>query len=298
MPYRNIFIANKSDLRVKNHQLIVDNGEVFSFPLEDIRSVLIDNCCCMLSSNLICALSRYGVCLMLCNEKHMPVCQLLPISSYCRMNKRISLQFKQTKPKLKRMWQAIVQAKIKNQARCLEMNSIEECKKLYSISSSVFSGDTTNREGYAANLYFKALFGSNFTRGEENSTNAALNYGYAIIRSFISKTLVAEGFEPSLGIHHKSQLNAFNLSDDVIEPFRPVVDNFVFNNISECGDFSTCEKAQLLKLLNCKMKVNGDICSLSTAVNLMIQSIITSFENSDIELKLPEITETEYFNYD
>ena len=97
------------------------------------------------------------------------------------------------------------------------------------------------------------MFGSDFTREKENEVNAALNYGYAIIRSYIAKTLICEGLEPSLGIHHKNQLNSFNLADDIIEPFRPVVDNYVYNNYKDWGnEFYTFQKAELVRLLNCK----------------------------------------------
>lgn len=136
-----------------------------------------------------------------------------------------------------------VQAKICNQAKCLEINEIDEAKTLFAIAKNVASGDSSNREGYAARLYFKLLFGTDFTRDDESNINAALNYGYAILRSYIAKTIVAYGLEPSLGIHHKSQLNQFNLADDIIEPYRPIVDNFVYQNYKEwSADFSPLKK--------------------------------------------------------
>lgn len=217
MSYRNIFIANEAKLKLKNKQLIVFNGEEISFPIEDIRSIVIDNPYTSLTGKLIAKLADEGICLIICDDKHIPSCELLPIGAYCRMNKRINLQFSQSKPKLKRIWQKIVQSKINNQAKCLEINKIDEAKTLYGISKNVVSGDSTNREGYAARLYFKMLFGNDFTRDNENFVNAALNYGYAILRSFIAKTIVAYGLEPSLGIHHKNQLNQYNLADDIIE---------------------------------------------------------------------------------
>lgn len=299
MPYRNIFIANQATMKLKKEQLIIYNGEEFSFPIEDVRSILIDNAYSSLTTKLLAKLADSGVCVIICNDKHMPCCQLAPIGSYCRMNKRIALQYNQSKPKLKRIWQQIVVAKIKNQAECLRINGFDEYEKLISISKSVQSGDASNREGYAASLYFKTLFGKDFTRNAENEINAALNYGYSIIRSFISKTLVCEGFEPSLGIHHKNQLNQFNLADDIIEPFRPIVDNYVFNNYKDWGkEFYSFQKAELLRLLNCKTVVNKKSCSLSHAIELTIQSIINSFEKDNVELSLPTVVETDYFDYD
>lgn len=299
MAYRNIFIANEAKLKLKNNQLIVFNGEEISFPIEDIRSIVIDNQYTCLTGNLITKLADEGVCLIICDDKHIPSCELLPIGSYCRMNKRINIQFSQTKPKLKRIWQKIVQAKINNQAKCLEINSIEESKSLFAISKNVSSGDSTNREGYAARLYFKLLFGNEFTRDSENHINAALNYGYAVLRSFIAKTIVAYGLEPSFGIHHKSQLNQFNLADDIIEPYRPIIDNFVYQNHMQWNEkFLTSQKAELQLLLNSAAVIDGSRHSVANAIELTVQSIISSFESDDIKLKLPDLIGTSYFNYD
>ncbi|WP_298653328.1 type II CRISPR-associated endonuclease Cas1 [uncultured Eubacterium sp.] len=299
MAYRNIFIANEAKLKLKNNQLIVFNGEELSFPIEDIRSIVVDNPYTSLTGKLIAKLADDGVCLIICNDKHIPSCELLPIGSYCRMNKRINLQFSQSKPRLKKIWQKIVQAKINNQAKCLELNEIDEAQTLYSISKNVASGDTTNREGYAARLYFKSLFGGDFKRDDENSINAALNYGYAIFRSFIAKTIIAYGLEPSLGIHHKSQLNQFNLADDIIEPYRPIIDNFVYQNYVEWGEeFFTPQKAELQLLLNCATEIDGNRHSVANAIELTVQSIISSFENEEIALKLPNLIDISYFNYD
>lgn len=299
MPYRNIFIENEAAMKIKNNQLIIDNGNVYSFPVEDIRSIVIDNQQTTLSAKLISSLADEGVCVIITNDKHIPSCELVPVATYHRLIKRINIQFSQSKPKLKRIWQKIVVSKIENQAVCLRINKIDEDEKLLSLSKSVLSGDSSNREGYAASIYFKLLFGKGFTREQENSVNAALNYGYAIIRSFIAKTIICEGLEPSLGIHHKNQLNQFNLADDVIEPFRPVVDNFVYQNYKDmCEEFNSFQKAELVRLLNCKIIVDDKYCSLSHAVELMIQSIVYSFEHEEINLKLPRIVNTDYFDYD
>ena len=134
MAYRNIFITNEARLKLKNNQLIVFNGEELSFPIEDIRSIVIDNPYTSLTGKLITRLANDGVCLIICDEKHTPSCELSPIGAYCRMNKRINLQFSQSKPKLKKIWQKTVQAKICNQAKCLEINEIDEAKTLFAIA--------------------------------------------------------------------------------------------------------------------------------------------------------------------
>lgn len=299
MPYRNIFIANKASLKLKNNQLIVFNGNEFSFPVEDIKSIVIDSEQTTISARLISFLAENGVCLIICDDKHMPNSQLVPMSVFCRVNKRINLQISQTAPKLKRIWQMIVSAKIENQAKCLEFNDKEQKDLLFSIAKSVKSGDSTNREGYAASLYFKALFGKDFTRSDENNVNAALNYGYSILRAYIAKTVVSYGLEPSLGIYHKNQLNAFNLADDIIEPFRPVVDLYVYQNYKNWNDnFSTPQKAELQLLLNSVCKIGNDNCSVSRAIDVLVQSIISSYENEKTELKTPTLCITSFFDYE
>lgn len=298
MAYRNIYISNNSSLRLKNNQLIVNNGEEFSFPIEDIRSILIDNDNTVLSSRLISRLAEDGVCLILCGNKHLPSACLLPISVYCRQNKRISLQFSQSKPVLKKLWQNIITAKIANQAKCLELNGCE-FKDLLGISRNVTSGDSTNREGYAARIYFKRLFGDDFIREDGSVINAGLNYGYAILRSYIAKTLVLYGFEPSVGIHHKNQLNQFNLADDLIEPYRPIVDNFVKKHYPEWNnELLTSQKAQLLLLLNSAVIIENKRHSVANAIELTVQSIVSSFEEMSMSIKLPCLIDTEFFDYE
>ncbi len=119
------------------------------------------------------------------------------------------------------------------------------------------------------------------------------------MRSFIAKTTVAYGFEPSLGIHHKSQLNQFNLADDIIEPYRPIIDNFVYQNYTEWDEeFFTPQKAELQLLLNSATVIDGNRHSVANAIELTVQSIISSFENEEIKVKLPDLIDTSYFNYD
>ena len=299
MVYRNIYIANPARIRFKMNQLEVDNGEVLTFPIEDICCVLVDNEQTVLSARLISSLAENGVCLIIADNKHMPVAQLVPVGVYCRVNKRIKLQIDQSKPKLKRIWQKIVTRKIENQSLCLDKLGIPEAERLLAISKEVQSGDTNNREGYAASIYFKSLFGKEFSRNDENGINAALNYGYAIIRAYISKSLVAYGLEPSLGICHKNSLNAFCLSDDVIEPFRPIVDLYVTIKQQDWeGEFSTAQKAELLQLLNVSVQIGEEHTSVSRAIELMIQSLIKTFEGDEIDIKMPSLDDISYVDYE
>lgn len=298
MPYRNIFVANSAKLSCKNNQLVVGNYDSYTFPIEDVRCILIESQSVSVTSYLVSQLANKGVCVIFCDSKHLPASVLLPINGFCRQEKRLLLQFNQSKPNLKRLWQSIVISKIKNQAKCLELCGKGEAKQLYDISKSVASGDTTNREAYAAALYFKALFGKKFCRNDENSVNAALNYGYAIIRTYISRTLAVYGFEPSLGIHHSNDYNNFNLADDLIEPFRPVIDLFVYNNVfSQNEEFNSVHKAELLRLLNAVILSGKERHSVAFAIERLIQSLVSSYEDGSV-LTLPTLLKTDYFDYD
>lgn len=299
MPYRNLFVTNETTLRLRKGQLVADNGEVFTFPVEDIRCVVIDSDRSTLSAQLIAFLAENNVCLLICNRSHLPVAQLLPVGTYCRVQKRIRLQIVQSKPKCKRLWQKIVMQKIENQARCLELAQKSGAEQVRAFASGVQSGDSTNREGCAARAYFPLLFGKDFTREREIPVNAALNYGYAILRGFLAKTLVAYGLEPALGLHHQNQLNAFNLADDLLEPFRPIVDLYTEGVQTDLLDgLKTVHKAELVRLLNCAVTVNGRRCSLAHAVELLVQSLISAFETDEVKLGLPQLEPIAYFAYD
>lgn len=298
MPYRNIYISNSSKLSLKYNQLVVNNGDEFTFPIEDIRSIVIENQQTTVTSALISKLSSAGVCVIFCNEKHLPSSVLIPINSFSTPRDRIELQINQSLPFKKRLWQSIVIAKIKNQAKCLELVGIDDYKKISVIASSVTSGDVNNREGYAANIYFKILFGKEFTRDQESITNTALNYGYSVLRSFIARTITVYGLEPVFGIHHSNKYNAFNLADDIIEPFRPVVDLYVYNNIRTSMEFGTFQKAELVRLMNAVILSADEKHSVAFAIERAVQSLVLSFEKKEDLLKLPKLLKTDYFDYD
>ncbi|MGP1543505.1 MAG: type II CRISPR-associated endonuclease Cas1 [Candidatus Fimenecus sp.] len=289
MAWRNIYIASDAKLRLKNNQLIVNDNPELTYPIEDIRSIIVDNPTAVFSGKLLTALSKYSVLIVFCDDTHMPSAQLLPINIFSRTKKRLEMQLDISKPLKKCLWQSIVISKIKNQAKCLKLTKSEKANELYAISKAVKSGDTTNREGYAASVYFKSLFGKYFTRDLDLPVNAALNYGYSILRSYIARTLIAYGFEPALGIHHKSELNAFNFADDLIEPFRPCIDLYVKTEFSEIQTFETRHKAELATLLNSRIIVNSERVFLGTAIEMLIQSIAVSFENKADRLILPEL---------
>ncbi|MGI6268833.1 MAG: type II CRISPR-associated endonuclease Cas1 [Acutalibacteraceae bacterium] len=299
MAYKNIVLASSATLSSKDNQLII-KSDCFnkSIPIEDISCVMVESHYVSISSYVLSKFSDYGVTLFVCNKEHLPTAVMLPINTHSRQLKMINLQYNQTKPFLKRLWQQIIISKIENQSRCLEFCGIEGHEKIRALRSRVQSGDTTNVEAIVASKYFKMLFGKDFTRSIENTTNAALNYGYSILRGVIARNLATYGFETSLGIHHCSELNNFNLADDIIEPFRPVVDLFVALNIGENEDFTPEIKHNLFNLLNVDIKSGDKNHSVAYAIEKSVQSLSSCYNKVKEELVLPELAELRLHRYE
>ena len=299
MSYRSVVISSAVNISIKNRQLIISGEATGSIPVEDIRTLMIESRAVTISTYALSELSENGVCVYICDEKHMPSAILQPFCRYSRQKKQLMMQLEQSKPATKRMWRDIVVAKIINQAKCLELCGIDEerSKKVSNMSLLVQSGDPTNVEAQAAALYFRTLFGSSFSRSDENEINAALNYGYAIVRGYIARTLANYGFEPCIGIHHHSELNNFNLADDIIEPFRPLVDLFVFQNMPN-GTFSTADKRELCNILNYEMISNGERHSVAYAIERLIHSLERCMGEKSDFLLIPYLEELRRHEYE
>ena len=201
-----------------------------------------------------------------------------------------------SKPLQKQLWKNIIENKIKNQDRVL--NLIGKNGVLKELGDTVLSGDSLNNEAKASLIYFKELFGENFIRrDEENSINAFLNYGYSIIRSFIARSIVSHGLMPFLGVFHCNQYNQFNLADDLVEVFRPLIDLFVIKNYK--GQIlDSKEKAKLLNLVNYNVLIEGQIQTLSYAIEIFVQSYLKSLKEGKNFLKEVEIIDLEIHKYE
>lgn len=289
MSYRNIMITNPAKISIKNEQLIIETDEKHSVPIEDITSVILENRQVNISVYALSLLSENGVCVFVCDEKHLPSGILLPFNNHCREYAVLKAQTELSKPSQKQIWKQVVEKKILNQAKVLEENKKQEAERLINISKHIRSGDPENLEGTAAAIYFKALFGTGFSRSQENSINAALNYGYAIMRGCVARNIAAAGLQPSFGIHHCSEVNQFNLADDLMEPFRPIVDLFVSENINEEESFGKSERVKLYNLLNCDVVLDGKNYTVAYAVEKMVQSFAACCKKTKAELSLPEI---------
>jgi len=198
-------------------------------------------------------------------------------------------QFGMSQPLKKRIWQRIIQAKIDNQADCLAFYEIDGSDQLHQYASQVNSGDTSNRESLAARYYFPRLF-LGHSRSDENVINDALNYSYSIVRSIISRSIVAHGLYPPLGIHHKNEFNNYNLSDDLIEPFRPIIDLFVRTYPPRLEYLSTEDRHAYVNLAHLICWIDDKHMSISSAAELMTSSFVEVLNTNDFrKLTLPSV---------
>lgn len=297
MGWRTVRIGNPATLRYKNRALlIIQNGDEVSVPLEDIAVIILDSLQMQLTSQLLSHCGREGIALLVIGETHLPNGLLLPFLSHSRALQVMRRQLALTLPKKKRLWQQIVRRKLANQAAVLTLHGHgEAAKRLHSLVRAVRSGDIDNCEATGAQLYFRALLGGDFHRKQERFVNAAMNYGYSIVRSAIARSLVAYGFQPSFGLHHHNEQNAFNLADDLIEPFRPLVDLQVCK-LLESGEepqvLTPNHKNSLTTLLQENVILESEegtegAAALLAAVDMIVQSLGRCVRNNGGQLSLP-----------
>lgn len=300
MGWRTIVITQPTKLSVKNRQLLITQDEEWSIPMEDILSIVLETPQVNVSAKVMSLMAENQIIMYSCDDKHLPNGVFVPFACHSRELKTINGQLASSEMFKKRCWQKIIIGKIMNQSKVLEMSDKSLMSEhLMNISKKVLSGDAGNREAIAAKGYFTSLFGKSFNRNFDNVCNASLNYGYSIIRGAIARTIVAYGYIPAIGIHHKSELNNYNLADDFIEPFRPIVDLWVKNNIKEDTNFDKNIRAELVNLLNVDVKIQGKLQSVANAINVMIASYTTAINQKDYKkLELPEIIPIQVHSYE
>lgn len=299
MAFRNIYVQTDAHIKVKNEQLLIQNEKSeHTVPLEDINSICIESLRTSITTYTLYKIIEHDIILYVCDSKHLPSGILIGTNNYSRQLKNLQMQFNISKPLLKRIWQEIVTVKVINQAKCMEELKNEKFTKLLEMTKGITSGDSKNVEAKAAAYYFKSIFGNDFNRNKECIENAALNYGYSIVRGMIARTLIMYGFEPSLGIFHHNQLNNFNLADDFIECFRPVVDLYVINTIDfRMKRLTPEEKQKIYNVMNCLVLIDGKKFNIQGAIEYMIKSYSTSMNKKENLIKLPYLIELEEYRY-
>lgn len=300
MGFINVFVGSQCYFKIKNKQLVLtkENNDSISYPIEDLNSIIIENEQSNISVKTLTELANKNVIVYLCDEKHLPSCYLLGYNSFYKNLMVYKYQVDLSKPITKQLWKDIIKHKILNQIKVLELCNIENDLDKY--IADIKSDDADNIESVVANKYFKLLFGKEFVRRRTNLINSALNYGYAIIRGAIARTVVAHGLQPFLGIHHKNQLNNFNLVDDLIEVYRPVVDLFVVNNFQnqESDELTPQMKVLLHSLLASDVKIQNGVYDVSTSIDIFVASYVSSIESQKNKIKFPEILEFKVHEYE
>jgi CRISPR-associated protein Cas1 len=294
MVWRSVVISKPAKLRREHFSLVVEQEQSARVPFEDIAVIVLNHREITLTHPVLSACGEYGIGLFATGDNHQPSGVFLPFLAHSRATRMQRMQMDIDKPSTKRAWAEVVKVKIANQAACLRLARLGDHERLDSCSRRVRSGDTENMEAQASAYYFPQLFGTGFHRAQERWSNAALDYGYAVLRGAIARGLVAHGFLPSIGLFHRSEQNAFNLADDVIEPFRPLVDLYVINQLNAEIDaereLNPADKVALVGLLNVDVSMPRGVMSVLSAIEQSIESLVRVYEGgSETLLELPRL---------
>jgi len=293
---RTLVFSNPAFLFKKDRQLVAEfsdeEKEKVVVPVEDIGILILDHYGIRITTALLSELQANNAVVISCDERHLPQGIMLPFWTHSNFTERLYKQIEATEPMKKNMWQQTVMSKILNQAYVLESRGIEN-SNMQAWSKKVKSGDSENLEARAAAYYWDNLFGENsgFRRkrfGE--APNNLLNYGYAVLRAMVARSLVGSGLLPALGIHHSNRYNAFCLADDVIEPYRPFVDYLVLTIIEKydnCEELTTDLKKELLQIPVITVQINGNKSPLMVAMQQTTASLAEFFEGKVRKINFP-----------
>lgn len=287
-----LFFSTPVSLSLKYNQIVIklkDIDEVITRPIEDVGVVIIENQMVHITMPLLNALANNNVSVIFCDDKCMPNSMLMSLESNTIQQEIYKIQFNATQPTKKRIWKEIIENKIRNQAALLEKLGLDgNILKPYYMN--VLSGDSDNREGTAAKVYWQQMFGKQFVRNRDGCyPNPMLNYGYTVLRAAVARSLLGSGLFPLFGIFHRNRYNAFPLADDVMEPYRPFVDFAV----KQIYDFSSDEildknvKQVLVRVLFSDVKIKGQMRPLQVALSMTTASLVRAFKDKKESVVFP-----------
>lgn len=311
---KTLYFGNPAYLSLRTGQMVIKLPEVernntlpetfkrqaeVTKPIEDIGVVVLDNKQITITQGLLEALLENNSAVITCDSKSMPVGLMLPLCGNSIQNERFRDQLEASVPLKKQLWQQTIKAKIENQAAVLSCCTGKEIGCMQAWANDVRSGDPDNLEGRAAAYYWKSLFADiegleNFTRNRDGiHPNNLLNYGYAILRAVVARALVSSGMLPTLGIHHHNRYNAYCLADDIMEPYRPYVDDIVFSIVREYGsdnlELTKEIKARLLSIPTTEVIIGGKRSPLMVAVSQTTASLYRCFSGELRRITYPDI---------
>lgn len=299
---RTLFFGSSGSLRIRQSQLVFEKNEdhsEHSAPVEDLGFVIIESPQIMISTASLQTLGANQTAVVVCDDKHLPAYLMLPMTGHSTAEKQIRAQLSASDAMKDRLWKQTVSAKIRNQAQCLRNGAKNNADLLSKLAGKTRNGDPENLEGTAARFYFSAHFPkSDFVRDRFGEMpNAALNYGYAVLRAAVARALTGSGLLCVAGIHHKNQYNSFVLADDIMEPYRPFIDDLVLN---QCHPFDRMDtlgfpeeltremKAALLSMLASDVMIRGMRRPLMNALSYTSASLAACFLKEETQIAYPE----------
>ena len=294
--WRTVLVTKPCRLSLKNLQFVYEpiDDDKISVPLEDITVIVLETNQATITTALVSQIAEKNIALFSCDNYHMPNGIFTPFHQHSRLSQVAHIQRDIKLPLKKQIWQKIITQKITNQAQLLDYFDINSFK-VDVLKNKVKSGDSENLEAQAARKYWQLLF-KDFTRDQKSlePRNIALNYGYAIVRGAIARSLVSYGLLPTFGVFHNSELNAYNLADDMIEPLRPLVD-MVVKKLEQDDvldvNLNTSIKSALINVLVMQMKFRGEDVTLLHICDVMAHSFVKSIKLNDASyLQLPSIS--------
>jgi CRISP-associated protein Cas1 len=294
MGLRNLYIKEAAKLSLTDNSILVtrrDGKEPLIFPLEDFSLIFVEDPDVVITAHLLTKMSETKTSMVLCGDNYLPAMQVLPLNGHYLQSSILHLQLNLLPYKKKKIWESIVVQKITNQIATINAtNADDTCvDRLKEYLHNITPGDETNMEGVAAREYFSSLFGKDFIRFSDSPISFALNYGYSIIASSIIRSVAFSGMYDNIGIWHENDKNNNNLSYDLIEPYRQIVDHFIYFHRAEVGlPLSHDLKVGLLGLLNEQVIMEGKKTKLIFAVQRTVDSYISCLRNnSSGDLLLP-----------
>ena len=261
--------------------MVVKGDETNLIHLSEINTLMIDSTMATLSAYLVVELLKQKVKIIFCDEKRNPISEVVPYYGCHNTSRKIAEQMEWHPYFQQLVWTEVIRQKIINQAKLLKRKEKGTFEKLLNYANELEFFDSTNREGHAAKVYFNSLFGMNFVRDAGDDINAALNYGYAIILSSFNKEIACNGYLTQLGIKHTNGFNHFNLSSDLMEPFRVLVDQVVYENKEQ--EFDQNFKMKLVDVLNQKVYMDGKVYHVVNAIQQYLKYIFDAFDERALE---------------
>lgn len=283
MSWRTVVVSKSAKLDYQMGYMVVRQEETTKIFLNEISIVLIETTAISITGSLMSELVKNKIKVIFCDEKRNPSSELVPYYGSHDTSAKIRNQIAWSDDIKATVWTEIVTEKIRKQKELLErIGKCKETKLLQNYIEEVQYGDSTNREGHAAKVYFNALFGKDFTRTSESNINAALNYGYSIILSAFTREVVANGYITQIGLFHDNMFNPFNLASDLMEPFRPLVDQMVYD--MKLQVFEKNEKMALVDILNQTVHINERAEYVNNAVKVYCKSIFDALNDKDVAM--------------